>query len=83
VATAPVALTVERGQPIFYLFDADSRTITLAKHGGLSFTKHSARSQDADDLAVTLWLRPRGKSGDDPFDGPINYPAELRLPRGA
>jgi hypothetical protein len=55
---------------------------TPTRINGRLFQETLGRDQNADDLAVTLWLRARGKSGDD-FDGPIIYPAEQRLPRGA
>jgi hypothetical protein len=86
---ASYCMTMEYGEPIFYLFDPANRVITLAENGGTPtwiggklFQEKLERNQNADDLAVTLWLRARGKSGDD-FDGPIIYPAEQRLPRGA
>ena len=46
------------------------------------FQEKLDRNQNADDLAITLWVRSRGKSNDDLLDGPIIYPAELRFPRG-
>jgi hypothetical protein len=87
---ASLCMTMERGFPIFYLYDPDTRTITLAEHsgepsriGGKLWQDTLSRNQNADDLAVTLWLRSRGKSSDDLFDGPIDYSPALRLPHGA
>jgi hypothetical protein len=82
--------TTERGQPLRYLFDSDARTITLAEHngaptriGGKIFQEALDRGANADEVAVTLWLRSRGKSDAD-FDGPIDYTrGALRLARGA
>ena len=71
-------VTVAHGEPVFYLYE--NGTVTLCEHngiptrvGGRLFEEALGTGQDADDVAVTLWLRSRGKSTDD-FDGPIHYP---------
>jgi hypothetical protein len=61
---AVLSMTAIRGEPVFYLFDPDTRMIFLAEHNG-GVTKINGKTfeaplppgADADDLAETLWMR--------------------------
>lgn len=86
--------TAYRGEPVWFYFDVESRTVTLTSHDGRPVRKDddyfravASHGENPDEVAIRLWLRWRGKKNGEPvddfdFDYDIQYP-NLRLPRGA